>query len=271
MCIIVIKPKGEDFPSYDTLAQCWSANPHGAGFMWNDGHGVNIDKGYMEWEDFTSALEALKRDVDVDSTAVVMHFRIATHGEVSRECCHPFPLSSRLKDLRECVTRARVGIAHNGIISGRKTDAKQSDTMDYIMRVLTPMAAEVPRFMFSKGLKQVIEQTIDGSRMVFLTPDGEFSAVGSWQIDDGCWYSNSGYKTMKISTTWGLPYGWEDDVWYPTPMDKAPCELCEPLCPFYDDCTWDGQWYCTCEDEAMDMIEQAMKSEAMKNDYYSTE
>lgn len=288
MCVIVAKPKGVDFPSIETLLDCWETNPDGAGIMWNEGDTVRIEKGFMNWQHFLNRFLRIKDTVNIDETAVVMHFRIATHGEVSRECCHPFPLSNDLNELRRCKTHASVGVAHNGVISGRSTNAKKSDTMDYIMNVLYPLYDELDDFMWRKNIKNVIKDTICGSRMAFLQPNGEISFVGDWHVEDGCYYSNlnhkwgswyysNRYKGTGTKYVNALPYGWDDDddVWYPKPtnvgMAGAPCELCEQLCPDYDYCVMAGEWFCLNEDEALQVIEDALTSEAMKNDFYTAD
>lgn len=285
MCVIVAKPKGVEFPSIETLMDCWDANPDGAGIMWNEGDSVRIEKGFMTWNHFMNRFKRIKDTVDIDETSVVFHFRIATHGEVSRECCHPFPMSNDLDVLRRCKTHTEVGIAHNGVISGRSTNARKSDTMDYIMKVIYPLYMELDDFMWRKNIKNVIKDTIDGSRMVFLQGNGDLSFIGNWAIEDECYYSNLNHKwsfyynkntgknTKPINT---LPYGWwddDDDVWYPQPtnvkMDGAPCELCEQLCTDYDYCVMAGEWFCLNEEEALQIIEDNLMNEAMKNDYYN--
>lgn len=87
MCIIVYKPAGIELPSRETLRECWDNNPHGAGLMWADGERVNLQKGYMSWEDFEAALDEVTKGIDVASTPMALHFRIATHGEIVPGCC----------------------------------------------------------------------------------------------------------------------------------------------------------------------------------------
>ena len=63
------------------------------GFMiFDDAKGkVHIRKGFMDFESFWNAVKDLPTDKDR-----VFHFRIATSGKISPECCHPFVLSDNL-------------------------------------------------------------------------------------------------------------------------------------------------------------------------------
>lgn len=261
MCVIMVKPKGEEMPSMETLLECWAQNPDGAGFMYNDGVKVRIEKGFMTWESFKRRIEKLQESFDIESKTLVCHFRIATHGEVSRECCHPFPITTRLDEIRSCKCVTDMGVAHNGIIQGRNTSALKSDTMDYIMSVIAPMYAEMgSRFAESKHMRKVIENTINGSRMVFLNPDGSFQLVGSWHVDEGCYYSNLYHKSYR---NWYNYVSYEDVDYESVNMTPPPCEMCEYLCDNYDYCVMAREWYCINENEAIETIEEFLMQDEM--------
>lgn len=86
MCIIVYKPAGFGLPNTETLRICWENNPHGAGLMWADGEKVHVRKGYMSWDAFKDALDEATDSMDVISTPMALHFRIATHGAIVPGC-----------------------------------------------------------------------------------------------------------------------------------------------------------------------------------------
>ena len=220
MCIIVAKPVNVDFPSWNTLETCFDSNPDGAGFMYNTEDGrVHIEKGFMSWKEFKMALKRAKR-VMPKGAACVMHFRIKTHGEVSKECCHPFPLEGTLSLLRETVTDCELGVAHNGIISGRNTNAQKSDTMDYIMHVLYPLHKLCGEFVGNKYANHLINDTIDGCRLAILNGKGEINFTGSWITENGVSYSNSSFREPRyVSSCYSSmhsPYAWDyyDDYDY---------------------------------------------------------
>lgn len=284
MCIIVVKPAGVEFPTWKTLQTCFENNSDGAGIMWNGADGkVHISKGYMEYGKFRKALKKVKREV-TDETAVVMHFRIKTHGEVSKECCHPFPVEGKLDLLRELEMATEFGVAHNGILLGMDTNAKKSDTMDYVMRVLYPlrkMSGE--NWLHDKYVRSVVESTLQDCRLAIIDGNGDLVTVGNFTEENGVLYSNNTYKQK----TWASSY---KGSWYPTkytyPLfedvdeddDKAdgadgfvedyddeeliqimhnncPCaDICLEFCPDRHICEHDLEWYCRNEDECWKYI-----------------
>ena len=217
MCIIASSKIGVDLPDYDTIRLMWDKNPDGAGFMWADGKNVRVSKGYMEFENFITAIEKLKEKIDTKNTAVVMHFRIGTSGGNIPANTHPFPVVDKLAMLKTTKSKCDLGVAHNGIIDidNRKG---MSDTMEYILQVLAPLKKEVPNFLKCSIINKMIEQTIDGSRLCFLEPDGNITYIGDWQFDSdtGIYYSNSGYKKWYNFRN----YDWKDAWYYGYDDDK---------------------------------------------------
>lgn len=80
MCIIASSAIGVNLPTNETIETMWFKNPDGAGFMFNKDGKVIIRKGFMTLPDFMTAIEELKKEIDVVNTSVIMHFRIGTHG-----------------------------------------------------------------------------------------------------------------------------------------------------------------------------------------------
>lgn len=247
MCIIVAKPVNVEFPSWKTLETCFYANPDGAGFMYNTADGkVKIKKGFMTWKAFKHALRQAKKEM-TDSTACVMHFRITTHGETSKECCHPFPLEGKLDLLRQTELTTTLGVAHNGIISGRKTNTKKSDTMDYIMSVLYPLYRIAGRdFMGNKYVNALIDETIDGCRLAILDGNGKINFTGNWVTENGVSYSNNSFRGYKQYST---AYDWNSfgDYWTNTPKPSY-AKSSTAITPYYSGWEDDDDDYCWEED-----------------------
>ncbi len=189
MCIIVVKPKNVPMPSMDTLRSCFDNNPDGAGYMYATGKTVEVRKGFMDWLSFWEAVEA---EGDMTNRAVVMHFRIATHGNVQPGCCHPFPVSDDMDCLRETACHDSLCVAHNGIINGMETSDTVSDTMAYIASVMAPLRRMAPAMLLSEDALSVLEATL-GSKMALLDGDGELVTIGAFQEHEGVLYSNSTY------------------------------------------------------------------------------
>ena len=116
MCIIVYKPTGVNFPTKNTLKTCFEHNPDGAGFMYALGGEVHIEKGLMSFTKFYNALKIARKKAGEDAP-FVMHFRISTQAGTRADCTHPYPLSQNMDDLRKLSTTAKIGVAHNGVIS----------------------------------------------------------------------------------------------------------------------------------------------------------
>ena len=146
MCIIACKPEGVEMPSVHTISNMWHNNPDGAGIMYNYEGRVHIRKGLMDLDDFIKELGHIREKVDLKSAAVVMHFRIATHGGVKPENTHPFPVSDSIPALRKTKLTTRLGVAHNGIISITPREKDISDTMEYIASQLAPLSRALPKF-----------------------------------------------------------------------------------------------------------------------------
>jgi len=193
MCIIAIKPQGKQFPDDETMRTMFAHNPHGAGFMFPYNGRVEIRKGFMDYGSFAQALRNV-RDRLGDDIPVVMHFRITTHGGTCPGNTHPFPLTDDIADMHRTTSHATIGVAHNGIIRITPRSADVSDTMEFIASVLAPIARKNPRFYETQRICNGIRDSINGSRMVFLTGKGEIVRIGAWIEHDGCFYSNDSFK-----------------------------------------------------------------------------
>lgn len=197
MCIAIFKPAGLMIEK-ETLKTCFDNNPDGCGFAY-----INVDfqgvrrikvKKSMDFETFYRQYERATR-INPDSPFLI-HFRIATHGEVSKFNCHPFE------------TRDGQVFIHNGIINGVGLDNRKSDTQlfnDKILKVL-PNGWEG-----SSGIRTLIEKFIVTSKLVVMNEDGAVTifneAKGEWAND--IWWSNSSYKPRAVNTYYagGARYG----------------------------------------------------------------
>jgi len=244
-------------PDNETLERCFWTNPDGAGFMYADGKRVRIRKGFMTFESFTDSLNAELDGLDTTETAVVMHFRIATHGKVKPEICHPFPISSEPDELRKTRTESRFAVAHNGVISGRFTNDNWSDTMDFVADVMTPLMRMNPSFMHSSDAIDLLEGACD-SKLAIMDNSGDIALVGSFIEDEGVFYSNaaylrtvhsySGYGSLFSGSTYYEAYpdydDWED---IERLVEQLPFEACRE-CVMAEECALNYQ---ECDNELM--------------------
>lgn len=263
MCIIVAKPIGVEMPDKDTRERCFWSNPDGAGFMLADGKRVRIRKGFMKLADFEKALAEEMDGFDPTDTAVIMHFRIKTHGKVQPSCCHPFPISDKPEELRATSIDSRWGIAHNGIIHGRSTSDNWSDTMDFIADVVRPLSRMNPNFMHSSDALDLLEGAC-GSKLAIMDNAGDISTVGEFIEDDGVLYSNTSYLqkvwhytdygSLFTGKAYSEAYGYDDD-WENIDrlIEMLPYDACMD-CPMNEEC---ALTYHECESESM--AEQAAR------------
>lgn len=205
MCIIAIKNSGVAFPTDEVITNMWVNNPDGAGFMYTHDGKVIIGKGFMNLDGYLQAIHNILASDDIDpvDTPFILHCRITTHGGTCPECTHPFPITDNMAALRKTLVASDIGVAHNGIIrSVTPRDKHTSDTQEYIASVLAPIYKANRKFWQSKGLMQVITNTV-GSKLAFLTGDGHICTIGKFETDKdtGLIFSNDSYKPRLYSWT----------------------------------------------------------------------
>ncbi len=185
MCLAIFKPRGVCI-SKKYLRNGFESNDHGAGFAVATKEGeLKIFKGYMTWKDFYTAYKPF-----AGATALI-HFRLATHGDMSHDNCHPFDLCN-----------GTLAMVHNGIISMMSDDRTKSDTRLFCETVLEPLLKRVP--INEPALKLLVEAAIgSGNKVALLHASGAHvifnEGAGEWC--NGAWFSNTGYKYRS------LPYG----------------------------------------------------------------
>lgn len=244
MCVIAYKPMNTAFMPESVLRECFKNNPDGAGFMFAHNGKVHIRKGYMDFDSFMNALTEVRTKYG-DKIPYVMHFRISTQAGVNQQCCHPYPLSANMNDLKQLSTSADIGIAHNGIIS-LTSDSKvkdYNDTMKFITDYVSWIIEDV-NWWKNKNKAKALEK-LCGSKLAILGKDNHVELVGDFIKDKGCYYSNSTYKEPKYvmpkfsNTHYISPYysNWEDwEEYYNKRSGKYEFEeLYCPLCLDGDD------------------------------------
>lgn len=216
MCVAVSKKAGVKIPSMEIFQQCFSRNRDGAGVVWLEDNKLHIEKGFMTFDAFKTFIEDLGNRIDTTNTLMGFHFRIKTHGEISRENTHPFPVSTNMSDLKQLSfeTEGKVAI-HNGMISRFDGTLKNSDTQEFITEFLAPLNKGVPNWESNDVLVKWVEEML-GSKMCVFNTDGTFKLLGNgWIEDEGVWYSNSSYKVSRYSSNTYLTshyygYGYND-------------------------------------------------------------
>lgn len=174
MCIAIINALGT--LDETTFHNCWESNPHGGGLAYVDDGQVKI----LKEMDSVSHLYRQYSDIrKYNKLPMIIHFRVATSGDVDENNCHPFEVMPGLV------------MAHNGIIEHVDTDPQTSDTRAFISQVLSKLPED---FLLNVGIRALIRGFIDSSRLVFLNKYGVYDIInehmGHWDKQRLNWFSN---------------------------------------------------------------------------------
>ena len=177
MCIAIYKPENKEIPR-ETLETCFENNPDGAGYMYAEDKKLHVRKGFFEMDKFWNSY---KRNKDKQA---VIHFRIKTHGKITKSNCHPFNIHNGL------------AFVHNGIITGYGNDVT-SDTKEFSRKMLQPLVAKWGNLaLFQDPMINLLESRIGYSKLIFLDRHGNAKIFnehkGKWK--DKCWFSNTSYE-----------------------------------------------------------------------------
>lgn len=190
MCIAIMKPKGIEI-SKEILKTCSEANKDGCGYAYVKDKTIYIKK-FMKFDDFYKSYKE-----DKDYSNMLIHFRIATHGKVEVNNCHPFKLNDRM------------ALIHNGVISGYGDRENKTDTKDFIDKVIGNISWKLWK---NPSYRELVGKAIGYSKLVILDINDNTYIInennGSW--DEGVWYSNNSYKPKTYQCTIGSNdfYGW---------------------------------------------------------------
>jgi predicted glutamine amidotransferase len=189
MCIAIYKPAGKVL-SRELLKNCFDNNSDGCGFSYvqtdNEGNSHLKAKKTMYFEVFyRQYLRATRLE---PTSPFLIHFRIGTHGVLSRYNCHPFIIDKKHHFI------------HNGIIHKMPACAKKkkSDTQIFNDVILKKLGEG---WFYNEAILALIEDYIGaGSKLIFLNVDKDVvicnMKAGVWE--DDVWFSNSSYKERKV-------------------------------------------------------------------------
>lgn len=221
MCIAIVKPAGANIPNEITLSNCFSNNPHGAGFMFIRNNQLHIKKGFMTFDSFYDAFCA---EQFTNNDVLFIHFRIATHGLRDGGNTHPFPVTDKINILRkQDLSFSGYGLIHNGILSFPNRDFCKydesmviSDTMLFSLKLFDSIYKDdsfflkndrdfvielVKQYLIEKNLKikKRVDYALGFNKIAILNNNGDWNIFGEWIEDNGVFFSNRDYKFNKIT------------------------------------------------------------------------
>jgi len=200
MCLISVVPKGikKDIDLIKGFIENgMSGNSDGSGFMYkrNGTTIIGLEKGFRDPILMVSAIKALKLKLEDE---LVIHHRTGTSGERNDVNMHPFYVSADDNIINTIHGKYNIpAMAHNGVFS-EFTDrtSKYNDTWHFVnsfiaLPQITDMVAN-----HTELFKKVFRSLLIGEKLAFLFPNSDLVMTGIFTEDDGCFHSNSGYKTI---------------------------------------------------------------------------
>lgn len=182
MCVAIYKPDSIPTPDLKTLKACWNANPDGAGFAMYKNGSIEIHKGFMKWKDFEKAYK--KYGLSTFSGPLLLHFRIATHGNICKGNTHPFPISNLKEELQtvDSVLKESACLIHNGILPITPSDKAISDSMELCKRL--------SRFDSVTQALGLLNEFLGSNKIAIMDRYGRVTIWGDWIDVGGVWFSN---------------------------------------------------------------------------------
>lgn len=215
MCLISLQLPGARPMDWDLFDSHAFENPHSIGFAIPRADASRVDVArfiprspafstrmagnpVLNSTEIHEAFEAYTRAAGaaLDSgRPVLLHFRYATHGEVSESNCHPVRV------------RRNLVFAHNGVIPsatvgfGKGKRDTRSDTVLLRDRVLN----QLDRDFYRDGeTLNALDRAAGGSRLAFVDATGGWSLVGesrgAWNADRTVWHSRP--YTFRAWSQW---------------------------------------------------------------------
>ncbi len=188
MCIIIYKKKDRKLPK-EAYHEAWLSNDDGGGMAYVENGEVVVDKGFMTFDAFYAAIER------VEDKELVLHFRLSTHGGISKHNCHPFHFRSKI------FPNYTWAVAHNGQLPWGSTKEK-SDTHCFVDDLLFPHLDRDPFFLDSHSGRCFLERFIEkNNKLVIMRHDNETDKTEIYIMNEklghyahkGCWFSNHTY------------------------------------------------------------------------------
>ena len=195
MCLAILSKPGANIPA-EYLATAATNNPDGFGYAFNYA-GKVVTRKWLKYDDEAEVVYEMDRRANPDAVFLV-HFRMATHGDLCLKNTHPFVLQDG------------GAMIHNGIIDIKGLPEGYSDSRFFAKHIVSKLPAN---WQYQAWWVQVLEDYISPwNKVCFVWPNGSWLILhedaGDW--DEGNWYSNSSHKrrVWRMSDYW-----WEDNEW----------------------------------------------------------
>jgi hypothetical protein len=173
MCVAIHKPVTLHITKWQ-LHMAYKSNPDGCGFAAIVDDKLIVKKGVWSFNQFW------KHWAPYQDCQAIIHFRLATHGAVTDENCHPFSTED-------------VAFIHNGIFTGMGSHIT-SDTQEMWDTVVAPLAHTHADVWFSDAIKGIAREAFGSyNKVVLMHRDGRVATFGQGVEVDGVWWSNRSF------------------------------------------------------------------------------
>lgn len=203
MCIIICKPTGVALPKDEWIHNSESNNGDGIGICLKKkgGKRVFIKKDFKNGNDTIAWIRANV----VPEDELIVHFRWATSGKKDEGNRHPFPITLNKKLMRKVEVTCKRAVAHNGVMTQYSGHKKYSDTQKFTMDMLARPA--IRENLWDAGIQRLLKEYIGTDKLAILDYEKGMLLIGDFEKDEGCYFSNDGYKRARFTGTVGFCQG----------------------------------------------------------------
>jgi len=187
MCVIINIENG-DFPQLATLKSAELLNSHGGSIAWVENNKINYQKG-INAKTINKIIEDRLKPNNVK--IAIIHFRIASVGNVNKKLCHPFQISNKV-NLDLIVEDSKYDLLfHNGTITnwqnilikfmqGNKLRIPKGELSD----------SRIMAFLINHNGHEFLKKLAENNKFSILTKNGIIK-YGKWVKVDNVECSNN--------------------------------------------------------------------------------
>ena len=191
MCVIICIEDGK-YPSKSTLEDAESMNSHGGSIAWLDKNGKKYYQKGIKAKQITRIINKQLKPKGIQTA--IIHFRIASVGNVNKALCHPFEITNRVELNLSGERMSTDLLFHNGTWS-----EYAEEMLEFLGKHNKPLTIPYGEFSDSRvmaflakrmGIKQMAKKVTGWNKIAVLTSDGIKRYGTGWVKHDGNLCSN---------------------------------------------------------------------------------
>ena len=191
MCVIICIEDGK-YPSKSTLEDAESMNSHGGSIAWLDKNGKKYYQKGIKAKQITRIINKQLKPKGIQTA--IIHFRIASVGNVNKALCHPFEITNRVELNLSGERMSTDLLFHNGTWS-----EYAEEMLEFLGKHNKPLTIPYGEFSDSRvmaylakrmGVKKMAKKVTGWNKIAVLTSDGIKRYGTGWVKHDGNLCSN---------------------------------------------------------------------------------